>query len=95
MTSNKHFYSEKEFAMIQACSPHWASLIEKGVSLTSIPPQVLDMVAMECFLENKRGLAVDSLRRCVNALKNSKMYRGTPEYDALISPIEGTTVYFD
>lgn len=71
--------------MIQTCSPHWASLIEKGVSLTSIPPQVLDMVAMECFLENKRGSAVDSLRRCVNALKNSKMYRGTPEYDALIT----------
>lgn len=81
----KHFYSEKEFAMIQACSPHWASLIEKGASVTSIPPQVLDMVVMEVFLENKQGPAVESLRRCVNSLKNvRKLYRMTPEYDALI-----------
>ncbi len=82
---NKDYYSEKEFAMIEACSPYWATLIEGGVSVTSIPPNVLDCVAMECFLENKHGPAVDSLRRCVNALKNSKMHRMTPEYDALIS----------
>ena len=80
----KHYYSKKEFAMIQACSPHWASLIEKEVSITSIPPSVLDCVVMECFLENKQGSAVESLRRCMNALKHSKMHRMTPEYDALI-----------
>lgn len=86
----KHFYSEKEFAMIKACSPHWASLIERGVSVTSIPPQVLDMVVMEVFLENKQGPAVESLRRCVNSLKNvKKLYRMTPEYDALIT-LDGT-----
>ena len=80
----KKFYSDKEFEMIKMCSPHWASLIEKGVSITSIPPNVLDCVVMEVFLENKQGHAVDSLRKCVNALKNSKLHRMTPEYDSLI-----------
>lgn len=85
----KDYYSEKEFAMIKECSPHWASLIEKnesynGCSIVCIPPKILDCVAMECFLENKQGPAVDSLRRCINTLKNSKMHRMTPEYDALI-----------
>lgn len=70
--------------MIQACSPHWASLIEKGVSVTSVPPTVLDCVVMEVFLENKTGPAVDSLRRCVAAVKKRSPYRMTPEYDALI-----------
>lgn len=80
----KRFYSEKEFEMIKACSPHWASLIEKGVSITSVPPTVLECVVMEVFLENKTGPAVDSLRRCVNSIKNCSPYRMTPEYDALI-----------
>lgn len=71
--------------MIQDCSPHWASLIEKGVSLTSIPPTVLDMVAMEVFLDNKQGPAVESLRRCINAVRNCSPYRMTSEYDALIT----------
>lgn len=70
--------------MIQACSPHWASLIETEVSFASVPPKVLDCVVMEVFLKNKQGPAVESLRRCVNAIKHSKMYRMTPEYDALI-----------
>ncbi len=74
--------------MINACSPHWASLIEKGTSITSVPPTVLDCVVMEVFLENKQGPEVDSLRRCVKALKNSELYRMTPEYDALIQLTE-------
>lgn len=80
----KHHYSQKEFDMIKACSPHWASLIEKGVTLTSVPPAVLDCVVMEVFLENKTGPAVESLRRCVNAIKQCSPYRMTPEYDSLI-----------
>lgn len=79
----KSDYSKKEFAMIQICSQHWANIVCLP-HLKFNPVSVLECVAMECFLENKRGLAVNSLRRCLNALKNSKMYRGTPEYEALI-----------
>jgi len=82
--SNKHLYSIKEFNMIKECSPHWAMLIERGVSITSVPPDVLQQVAMEVFLNNKSGIAVDSLRKCLNAIHSSKVYRLTDEYESLI-----------
>lgn len=77
-------YSKKEFAMIKKLSPFWANLIETGKNDSVMPPEVLKLVAMECFLENKQGKAVDSLRRCVRANRNCDPYRMTPEYEALI-----------
>jgi hypothetical protein len=44
----------------------------------------LDTMALHCFRKNATGLAVNSLRRCVNALHDCTHYRETPEYDALI-----------
>lgn len=76
-------YSSKEFAMIKACSPHWAKLIAES-KVDFCPPTVLDLVAREVFLENKSGPAVESLRRCLKAFHDGKVYRMTPEYDELI-----------
>jgi hypothetical protein len=77
-------YSEKEFKMIQACSPHWADIVERNVDSEVFPVKILELVGMECFIENKTGKAVDSLRRCLKAMRDCSPYRETPEYEALI-----------
>jgi hypothetical protein len=77
-------YSEKEFAMIKSLSPHWAKLIESDKTSSVMPPQLLSIVALQCFIDNSSGPAVESLRRCVRACQNCKPYRMTKEYDDLI-----------
>ena len=76
-------YSEKEFAMVQACSPHWAMIVCLP-HLQFNPVSVLECVMKEVFLENKQGPAVESLRRCLREFNYNRVYRMTPEYDALI-----------
>lgn len=76
-------YSEKEMAMIQAISPHWAKLITE-TKVDFCPPTVLEILAMEAFLEDMKGPSVDSLRRCLKACHKRKVYRMTPEFDELI-----------
>lgn len=80
----KSDYSEKEFAMVKELSPYWAKLIEDDKTSFCVPPKVLEVIALECFINNTTGPAVESLRRCVKACKNCKPYRMTKEYDELI-----------
>ena len=80
----KSDYSDKEFAMIKAVSPHWSNLIEQDIDGGLSPPHTLDIIAIGCFVADTRGSAVDSLRRCVKACHDCDPYRKTPEYDALI-----------
>lgn len=80
----KSDYSEKEFAMVKALSPYWAKLIEDDKVSFTFPPKVLEVIGMDCFIDNKTGPAVDSLRRCLKACKNCNPYRMTKEYDDLI-----------
>lgn len=47
--------------------------------------QLYQLAVNRAFSENLQGPAVDSLRRCFKALADPAMYRGTPEWDALIS----------
>lgn len=77
-------YSDKEYAMIAAISPHWQSIIDRDLDNSIVPPLVFEIVALDCFMENKTGKAVDSLRRCVAAVRKCNPYRRTPEFDALI-----------
>jgi hypothetical protein len=81
----KSDYSEKEFAMIKELSPHWANIIEADIHSNLMPPSVLEILAMECFREDRKGPEVESLRRCMKALKACKPYRMTDEYDDLIN----------
>lgn len=76
-------YSDKEFAMIQAISPHWAKLISES-KVDFCPPTVLEIVAREAFIEDMKGPAVESLRRCLKAFLKRNVYRMTPEFDELI-----------
>jgi hypothetical protein len=81
----KSNYSEKEFAMIQRLSPHWAKIIEQNMDQNIEAPQVLNVIALQCFMENTQGNVVDSLRRCCKACVNCNPYRKTVEYDDLIT----------
>lgn len=77
--------SEKEFEMIKSISPHWAKIIDEGDDNYITPvPRILEIIALECFTENKIGKDIDSLRRCVNACRKCNPYRMTEEYDKLI-----------
>ena len=80
----KNDYSAKEYAMISELSPHLKSVIDKDVDNSIMPPQMLEMVAMHCFINNQTGPAADSLRRCIKALHTCSAYRQTPEYEKLI-----------
>jgi hypothetical protein len=78
-------FSKKELDMIEILSPNWYDLIKnKRIEITS-EPSILEIIGMDCFLENKSGPAVDSIRRCLIALKKSNPYRLTEEYENLIT----------
>lgn len=79
-------FSKKELKMVRSISEHWYDLIQnKKFCVDEVSPtRIFDMVAMDCFLDNKQGKAVDSLRRCLYNLKNCKIYRNTKEWDDLI-----------
>jgi hypothetical protein len=80
----KSDYSEKEFEMISQISPQWADMIEKDKTSGTMPPSVLNILGMTCFIYEKTGPAIDSLRRCLKALRECTIYRKTKEYDDLI-----------
>lgn len=52
--------------------------------LTQEPAVLYRMVALNLFKQNKTGVLVDSVRRCLNAIDNGKPYRLTEEFDDLI-----------
>ena len=69
-------YSEKELKLIEQLG---------YMDLPSVEPIVLyRIMAMNLFKENKTGVLVDSVRRCLNAIDNGTPYRLTPEFDELI-----------
>lgn len=70
-------YSEKELKLIEQLG---------YMDLPSVQPIVLyRIMAMDLFKENKTGVLVDSVRRCLNAIDNGTPYRLTKEFDELIS----------
>lgn len=57
---------------------------DPDVELVLISPmQLYNAAAIKCFLENRTGAAVESLRRCLNFLETGGMRR-TPDFDELI-----------
>jgi len=80
----KSDYSEKELLLIKTLAPKWFIIIKDNKDLLLFPPSVLKIIALDCFIENSTGKAVDSLRRCCLAIKNCDPYRMTTEYDNFI-----------
>lgn len=72
-------YSEKEVKMFTALG--FEELLER---LQDEPVTMYRIVSEEAFIKDLRGPLVDSLRRCLSALRTCSMYRMTDEFDALI-----------
>jgi hypothetical protein len=72
-------YSEKEVELFNRLDAMWAL---EAHSFT--PILAYRDLATNLFIENKVGLEVDSVRRILNALHHSKIYRLTEEFDNLI-----------
>jgi len=70
-------YSDKEKELIEALG------FTEIMQMFS-PTQLYNIMTSACFVEQRTGLAVDSLRRCVLARMNDAVFRMTPEFDALI-----------
>jgi hypothetical protein len=80
----KSDYSTKELEMIKILSPQWHYKIKTNDDAFISPIDVLKFIALECFINGKSGLAVESLRKCLSALEGYKIQRRTKEYNALI-----------
>jgi hypothetical protein len=84
-------YSEAEQTLIKTISEHWFDVIHK----TDInPPNLYRIMAEEAFVDNRRGPAIEALRRVCKALRDSKIYRCTPEFDKLCE-IQQEEIYQD
>lgn len=73
-------YSKAEQILIKQISAHWFDIIHK----TDInPPNLYNILAQEAFVDNKHGPEFEALRKVCKALRDSKIYRCTPEFDKL------------
>lgn len=75
-------FSQKELDLIQSLSPHWYKIITTHKDFN--PPKLYEILAIQCFAENRTGKDVDSLRRIINVLHQCKIFRLTKEFDDLI-----------
>ena len=73
----KSNYSVKEQAMFK--------ILDCDHMLDAEPWVAYKAAESICFRLNKQGPAVDSLRRCVNALHNCTCYRMSQAWDAMIT----------
>jgi hypothetical protein len=81
----KEDYSKKEWEMIKKISPEWAKIVENDtVDIVITPIRLLEIIALECFMDDKKGKEVESLRRCLSAYKKNNINRGTEKYEKLI-----------
>ena len=69
-------YSEKEKKLIEHFG--YSDLIHV------VPSVLYEIIAMDCFMKNKQGREVDSVRKCLSAIKNCNPYRLTEEFENLI-----------
>ncbi len=76
----KYNYSNAEIKIIETISPSSLQLTTESI----YPSTVFEMMAIQCFIENKTGPAVDALRRALKASRNCNPFRETPEYEELI-----------
>jgi hypothetical protein len=63
--------------------------------LTQEPAVLYRMVALNLFKQNKTGVLIDSVRKCLNAIDNGTPYRLTEEFDDLIQFEVQSVSYWD
>jgi len=69
-------YSEKEIKLIETFG--------YGDLLSVNAPSLYRMMAEKAFIADMKGPHVESLRRCMKAIQECKIYRLTKEWDDLI-----------
>jgi hypothetical protein len=75
-------YSEKEVALIKHFVPF---LMESDAYKDFVPYPLYRIMVEHAFLANqKEDFYITSLRECLRSLITCKIYRCTPEWDALI-----------
>ena len=73
-------YSEAELRLIKSISEHWFRMVKD----TDVDPiTVYRILATICFEEDRKGPAVEALRRVMVCIRECKIYRMTPEFDKL------------
>lgn len=78
-------FGEKEYSAKELCMFEALAIGNMGTLIENLDPVALyEHTAMIAFRQGMSGLAVDSLRRCCEALSACKPYRRTKEWDALI-----------
>ncbi len=45
---------------------------------------ILELIGKDCFIRDRQGVEVDSVRRCLKAVRDSTHWRRTEEYENLI-----------
>lgn len=76
-------FSQKELMMVSKIDSVFLNTVINTVKNYS-PIVVFNALASICFIENKQGPAVESLRRCLRACEKGYPKRLTKEYDNLI-----------
>lgn len=79
-TTLRERMSEKEAKMFEILG--FGYLLDKEIDIEAL--SLYRMATEQCFLENTQGPAVESLRKSYKAYLTCKVYRMTPEFDALI-----------
>ena len=73
-------YSPAERKLIAELSPHWAKTIDE-VYIT--PTFLYNHLAVECFLSARDDSVAAALRRVLQAINKSSVWRMTQEFDRL------------
>lgn len=71
-------YSEKEKALIKFFG------MDDMLTANIDPSKLYPMMEHRAFMENMQGVEVNSLRKCIKAFHDCKVYRGTSQWDAMI-----------
>jgi hypothetical protein len=75
----KYNYTEKEIELFNSINPYYIKICAEIP-----PPRLYEILTVEAFCKNLQGNNINSLRKCMSALKDSTVYRNTKEWDNLI-----------
>lgn len=75
--------TEKERALFEALGEgRLVELVERGAI---VAPKAYEMAASNAFVEDKRGPAVEALRRALKAFVRGEAHRRTEKFEELIT----------
>lgn len=74
-------FSQNELKIIQRLSPHWYDVLTNaGEKVRFNEPSILEIIALDCFLEGNTTKASHALKQCIRNIRN-RVWRGTEQYE--------------